>query len=740
MKTRCAFALAAVVAVAIWSGCDSKISKCSSDAECPLGTCDLTVNRCAFVVCDGGTRCPAGTACNPGMANLCVPIPDGGTSDCVPACPSYQLCVFAQCLPRYSGIAIVQPPNGAFLDGGTPVVAQLNLNTGFQRQDPSSLALATRLPNGGTTSSSLALTSPGSYQGALVPMGDGQYQLTASYGAANLTSPPVTVTILTVRPAFVVIVPPGPAGPDAGYLNSIDPGLPPNPLPWRRDQVMLLDIRSSNPNLATVTLTVTGLGGPRTTTPPVTTGSGCGLPYCATALVDLSLPDMNAFRGTFGLIVTGTDRAGNVGTTDAGVTVTRWKWGFRTLDGFSIRTSPAIGSSGTVYVGTSDLNTGGGIDAGTLYAINPDGTLKWSRAGGWMTASVAVGEVDGGIEPVYAAMNNATLTTLRAINGTDGGDLGVGTFCDPFLGAAIRGSLAVTKIGASETCFAAINSPDGGVMMAMQPSFPITRCIDGGTATPGGPLLEPAAIAVDTNNNVFFAVSSLRIQSLAFDGGWQVRNPPNWPVDAGANNVGLAIAGSPTVIVGSATTMGGDGGVFAIAASNGAQTWTFTDAGDPRTAWNPSISGDVSNGIAFYGDEGQKLTSVAIGTTNSLIATNAGVSRGAPAIGRNTIYVADSTSNMVSARDRSTLNPLWTVNNFSSGLFESSIALDCSRDGGAPSPFRPGVLYVPDNAQNLFCFVTDSAGIDFNAPWPKYQHDPRNTGNQQTPLSQFGCP
>src|SRR5258707_9927373 len=113
-------------------------------------------------------------------------------------------------------------------------------------------------------------------------------------------------------------------------------------------------------------------------------------------------------------------------------------------------------------------------------------------------------------------MNNATLTTLRAINGPDGGDLGLTTFSPPFLGGAIRGSLAVTKIGGSETCFAAINSPDGGVMLAMQPSLPITRCIDGGTVNPGAPLLEPAAIAVDNNNNVYFALSSLRVQSLAF--------------------------------------------------------------------------------------------------------------------------------------------------------------------------------------------------------------------------------
>lgn len=717
--------LAAVVAMAIGSGCETKISRCSSDTDCPLGTCDLTVNRCAFVVCDAG--CPQATICNAAVGNLCVPGP-------------------------YSGIVIVQPRDGAYLDGGTPVFAQLNLNPGFQRQDPPSLPLGIRLPDGGTTSSTLALTStPGSYQGALVPMGDGQYQLTVRYDAANVSSVPVTVTILTVRPSFILTMPPIPVGPSAGYLNPIDPAI--GDAGWRRDQVMLLDIKSSNPYLATVTLTVTGVGGPRTGTPLLTVDAGCvQQPFCATAPVDFSVPDMNAFRGTFNLVVTGTDRAGNQGTTDAGVMVTRWKWKFQTLDGLTIRTSPTIGSSGTVYVGTSDVVAGGGIDAGTLYAINPDGTLKWSRAGGWMTASVAVGEVDAGVETIYAAANNATQSTLRAINGNDGGDFGSGVVCGPFVGATIRGSLAVTKTNGNEVCFAAINAPDGGVILAMRP-FPTVMCIDGGTVNPGGPLLEPAAIAVDSNNNVFFALSSLKIQSLGFDGGWQIRNPANWPVDAGANSAGLAITSNPSLVntnlvVGGATALnGGRGGAFALAASDGGQTWTFTDAGDPRTAWNPSIGAGGINGIgiAFYGDEGQKLTSVAVSTTNSLFAVDAGLSRGAPVIGRNQafnrseLYIADSTSNRLSAFESTTLNPLWTVTNFNGGFFEASIALDCTRRGdGSASPFRPGILYVPDNAQNLFCFVTDSAGIDVTAPWPKYQHDPRNTGNQQTQLT--GCP
>lgn len=43
------------------------------------------------------------------------------------------------------------------------------------------------------------------------------------------------------------------------------------------------------------------------------------------------------------------------------------KWSYVTRG--CIRSSPAIGSDGTIYVGSED---------GNLYAINPDGTLKWS--------------------------------------------------------------------------------------------------------------------------------------------------------------------------------------------------------------------------------------------------------------------------------------------------------------------------------------------------------------------------
>jgi hypothetical protein len=62
------------------------------------------------------------------------------------------------------------------------------------------------------------------------------------------------------------------------------------------------------------------------------------------------------------------------------------KWSFKT--GLGVSSSPAIGSDGTIYIGSDDNK---------LYAINPDGSLKWSfKTGGDVWSSPAIG-LDGTI-------------------------------------------------------------------------------------------------------------------------------------------------------------------------------------------------------------------------------------------------------------------------------------------------------------------------------------------------------
>jgi len=64
----------------------------------------------------------------------------------------------------------------------------------------------------------------------------------------------------------------------------------------------------------------------------------------------------------------------------------RKKWAFET--GNWVSSSPAIGSDGTIYVGSKDKN---------LYAISPDGLKKWAfKTGGNVFSSPAIGS-DGTI-------------------------------------------------------------------------------------------------------------------------------------------------------------------------------------------------------------------------------------------------------------------------------------------------------------------------------------------------------
>ena len=79
------------------------------------------------------------------------------------------------------------------------------------------------------------------------------------------------------------------------------------------------------------------------------------------------------------------------------------KWSYTT--GGSVYSSPAIGSDGTVYVGSHDYN---------LYAINPDGTVKWSyTTGNIVWSSPAIGS-DG---TVYIGSQDDKLHAINP-NGT----------------------------------------------------------------------------------------------------------------------------------------------------------------------------------------------------------------------------------------------------------------------------------------------------------------------------------
>ena len=90
------------------------------------------------------------------------------------------------------------------------------------------------------------------------------------------------------------------------------------------------------------------------------------------------------------------------------INVTSLKWKFNTGD--IIDSSPAIGSDGTVYVGS---------DNGYLFAINPEGQEKWRfKTGARITSSPTIDMVNN-VERVYFGSEDKNVYAVRADNGQE---------------------------------------------------------------------------------------------------------------------------------------------------------------------------------------------------------------------------------------------------------------------------------------------------------------------------------
>ena len=106
--------------------------------------------------------------------------------------------------------------------------------------------------------------------------------------------------------------------------------------------------------------------------------------------------------------------------------------------------SPAIASDGTVYIASDDTD---------LYAINPDGSKKWSfNTRGWVRASPSVGS-DG---TIYIGSDDSR---LYAIN-PDGSKKWQFKTGDQIRSSAAIGSDGVIYVGSNDNNLYAIN-PDG---------------------------------------------------------------------------------------------------------------------------------------------------------------------------------------------------------------------------------------------------------------------------------------
>jgi hypothetical protein len=435
--------------------------------------------------------------------------------------------------------------------------------------------------------------------------------------------------------------------------------------------------------------------------------------------------------------VQGKDTVGNSGSGSATINVTRWKWVFDASAGgtFAIKAPPAIGARGTVYFGTN-ANTNGKV-----FALSPEGVQTWESQVGAVVGGPVVGVSDGGTELVYVGTNSANDGSLYALQGEDGGTRQTcATPNGSFEGAVALGKTTTAQV---ETAVSVYNSNTGAIIVGIRPGTPLPCLVTESPSTGEQiPVLTTGAPVVMQNDSLFFSGSAsgvFKVTSYTF-GSPTPRT--NWPVTSPAVTRSLALVGSD-VIAGAASSETVTGGLFKIPQAGAADVTRLYPAG---TSWSSRVYG-LAVGSAletpdnvFFGSEPNgsidfnrlNLTSAALQTVSSSPAI-----RATPVLGANGNVYTATTNGTVRAWIADTLTPRWTLTP-GLGTVEASPTLDCPREAsGALVAGNHGVLYVPAGGK-LYAFVVDSRGLDTSAPWPKYQHDSRNTGNPATPIT--SCP
>ena len=276
------------------------------------------------------------------------------------------------------------------------------------------------------------------------------------------------------------------------------------------------------------------------------------------------------------------------------------KWPFYLGDYCS--PSPAIGSDGTIYVGSTDYN---------LYAINADGTEKWRFPATWYIdgSDPAVG-ADG---TIYVGSNDSYLYAVNP-DGTEKWSFptGNGIYSSPTVGpdgtvyvGSWDGNLyAVNPDGSQQWAFPAGDRVECSAAIAPDGTIYVGAYVRGVQGLPLGRQIPP--------HGVLQAVNPDGTQKWPFQTGDAVESSPAVGADGtiyvGCNDLNLYAVNPdgtqkwafPTdAVVGSSPAIGADGTIYVVSdaldslyaiSPDGTQKWTY-----------PSVSGESSPAIGADG-------------------------------------------------------------------------------------------------------------------------------------------
>ena len=345
------------------------------------------------------------------------------------------------------------------------------------------------------------------------------------------------------------------------------------------------------------------------------------------------------------------------------------KWQYGT--GSEVTSSAAIGSDGTIYVGSWGKH---------LYAINPDGTLKWRyETGNRVYSSPAVGS-DGTVyfgstdNYIYAIDPDGTLQWNYETGGA-------------VLSSPAVGSDGTIYIGSNDNYLYAIN-PDGTL---------------GWRYETGGQV--PSSPAVGSDGTVYVGSQDYCLYAINPDSTLRWRY-----------NIGLGLNSSPAldsngvIYIGArGTGMGSTAGYLYAINPDSTLRWSYKT--DNLVYSSPAVGPD---GTIYIGSTDHYL--YAINPDNTLAwryETGDRVKSSSPAVGSDgTIYVGSWDHYLYAINPDGTLG--WRYE--TGGTVESS-----------PAVGPDGTIYIGSNDGNLYALEGSSRGLASSA-WPKFRHDRSNTG------------
>ena len=345
------------------------------------------------------------------------------------------------------------------------------------------------------------------------------------------------------------------------------------------------------------------------------------------------------------------------------------KWSFATGD--AVRSSPAIGADGSIYIVSYDEN---------LYAIDPDGTQRWSfhvgSVGGYGLASPAIG-ADG---TVYIGSGDGNLHAIEP-NGTEKWRFASDGRIDDV--SPVIDADGTIYFGSTNGTFYAVN-PDGTEKWSVQTSLAIR-----------------SSAVIATDGTMYFCATGYSGEVFAVNADGTVK----WTFDTeGRLYSSPAVGADGTIYVG--TTVGHH--LHAIN-PDGTEKWGFTT--ESSVISSPGIAAD---GTIYVGSLDGKLYAVDPDGTEKWSFNTGKSIFSSPAIGADgTIYVGSTNGTFYALNPDGTEK--WSFI-FGYAVFSS------------PAIGAGGIIYV-GSFLSLHAIGEGAPETGLaDSPWPTLRQNPQRTG------------